>query len=165
MFVPTAAGSDESPPFVLCSSLAREGAMSACDEEPCKSLIDEFWARAIAAGEAQLLTRLHCDVHKAALRGYALLFSLWLAVFASALACQAFLLPPILCATLVLAAMLLLAALLVWGVRLWILERILRRHQAICRRRHSEMLSTRRAIAVRCPRECMPPWVKIDCNC
>lgn len=139
--------------------------MSACDEEPCKSLIDEFWARAIAAGEAQLLTRLHCDVRKAAWRFYAQLFSLWLASLASALACEALLLPPWLCAGLIVAAFLLLAALFVWGVRLWVLERILRRLQETCRRRHSEMLSTRRAIAVRCPRECMPEWVKIDCDC
>jgi len=40
--------------------------MSACDEEPCKSLIDEYWAQTIAASEAEIVLRLHCDVWKAA---------------------------------------------------------------------------------------------------
>ena len=139
--------------------------MSVCEEEPCKSLIDEFWKHAINAGDAQLGVRLHCDVRKIVLRDYRILFSLWVAVFASALACHALFLPPLLCSALTVAAMLLLGALLVWGVRLAILDRITRRHQEICRHHWHHMLAARRAIAVRCPRECQPQEVKIECDC
>ena len=139
--------------------------MSACDEEPCKSLIDEFWARAIDAAEAELVTRLHCDVWKAARRDYWTLFSLWSAALAYALACGALGLPAAVCAAITLASFALLAAVIVWGIRIARLRRLLRIHQKICSRRHSEMLSVRRQIALRCPRECQPQWVQISCGC
>lgn len=139
--------------------------MSACDEEPCKSLIDEFWAKAIDASDAALVARLHCDVWKAARRDYWILFSLWAAVFAYALMCATLHLPPPVCAALTAASFALLLALFVWGVRIARLRRLVRIFEEICRRRHSEMLSVRRAIAVKCPRECQPEWVKIECGC
>ena len=139
--------------------------MSACDEEPCKSLIDEFWARAIDASEQALITRLHCDVWKAARGDYWILLSLWAAALAHALACAALGLPAALCAAATIASLALLAALIVWGIRIAWLRRLLRIHQKLCSRRHSEMLSVRRQIAVRCPRECQPQWVRISCDC
>ena len=139
--------------------------MSACDEEPCKSLIDDYWATTITASDAELVLRLHCDVWKAARRDYWILFSIWLAVFAQAVACSALHLPPVACATLTWASFLLLLALIVWGIRIVRLRRLVRVHEAICRRLYSEMLSIRRAIAVRCPRECQPQAVKIECAC
>ncbi|MDB5706014.1 MAG: hypothetical protein JWN66_3130 [Sphingomonas bacterium] len=139
--------------------------MSACDEEPCKSLIDDYWAKTIIASEAELVLRLHCDVWKAARRDYWMLFSIWLAVFAHAVACAALHWPPVACAALTWASFLLLSALIVWGIRILGLRRLVRVHEAICRRLYSEMLSIRRAIAVQCPRECQPQAVKIECGC
>ena len=139
--------------------------MSACDEEPCKSLIDRYWATAIDGWEAQLAVRLHCDLLKRAERDYWILFSLWAAAFAYAVACAALGLPAPLCAALTLASFALLAALAVWTVRIARLRRLLARYQEACRRRYSEMLSLRRQIAVRCPRECQPEAVRIECGC
>jgi hypothetical protein len=139
--------------------------MSECDKEPCKGLIDKFWAAAIDAQETALACRLHCDVWQAALRGFAMLFALWAAVLAQALACAALHLPPWLCRGLTLLSLALLAALLVWAVRMARLRWLVRQHQRLCRRRFSEMLSVRREIAVRCPRECQPEKVEIDCGC
>jgi len=139
--------------------------MSACDEEPCKSLIDEYWARTIAASDAEMVLRLHCDVWKAARHGYWILFSVWLAVFAHAAACTALHLPPIACAALTAMSLLLLLSLIVWGIRIARLRWLVRVHQEICRRLYSEMLSLRRAIAVQCPRECQPQAVRIECGC
>lgn len=139
--------------------------MSACDEEPCKLLIDDYWARTIAASEAEIVLRLHCHVWKAAQRGYWILFSISLAVFAHAAACTALRLPPVACAALTALSFLLLLSLIVWGIRIARLRRLVRVYQEICRRLYSEMLSIRRAIAVQCPRECQPRAEKIECGC
>ena len=98
--------------------------MSVCEEEPCKSLIDEYWKHAIHCSEARLIVRLHCDVRRIVWRDYKILFSLWAAAFASALACQALHLPSLVCIALTGTALLLLAALFAWGIRLAILDRI-----------------------------------------
>lgn len=139
--------------------------MSECDKEPCKGLIDKFWAAAIEAQNAALFCRLQCDVWKAALRWFAMLFALWAAVLAQALACAALHLPPLLCRGLTLLSLALLAALLVWTVRMAWLRWLVGQQQRLCRRRFSEMLSVRREIAVRCPRECQPQAVEITCGC
>ncbi len=101
----------------------------------------------------------------AAQRGYWILFSIWLAVFAHAVACAALHLPPVACAALTAMSFLLLLSLAVWGIRIVRLRRLVRVHEHICRRLYSEMLSIRRAIAVKCPRECQPQAVKIECGC
>ena len=139
--------------------------MSACDEEPCKSLIDDYWARTIEATEAELGLRLLCDLWKAAMRGYWVLFSLWAAAFAYAVACAALYLPPWLCTGVTVTSFLLLLSLIAWGVRIAWLRRLVRAQEEICRRLYSEMLSLRRQIAVRCPRECQPQAVQIKCTC
>lgn len=139
--------------------------MSVCDEEPCKGLIDQFWAAAIEAQEAALGCRLHCDLWKAALQWFAMLFALWAAVLAQALACAALHLPPWLCGGLTVLSLTLLAALLLWTMRMARLRWLVRQHQRRCRRAWSEMLSMRRQIAVRCPRECQPERVEVECGC
>ena len=139
--------------------------MSACDEEPCKGLIDQYWATTYDAMEAELILRLHCDVWRAAQRGYWILFSLWVAAFAYALMCATLNLPPPACAALLAASAALLLALIVWGIRIARLRRLVRIHEKICSRLYNEMLSLRRQIAVRCPRECQPQAVRIRCSC
>lgn len=139
--------------------------MSACDEEPCKSLIHAYWDKTYTALDAELVLRLHCDVWTIARRDYRILFSLWLAVFAQAVACAALHLPPAVCAAVTAASFLMLLALFVWGIRIVRLRRLVRVHEEICRRLYSEMLSIRRAIAVQCPRECQPEAVTIRCTC
>jgi hypothetical protein len=139
--------------------------MSKCDEEPCKSLIDQYWAKAIAGWEAELVLRLHCDVWKAALRHYWVLFSIWLAVFAHAMMCATLHLPPIACTALTGASIALLLALLVWGIRIVRLRLLIGDYEKACSLLYSEMLSLRRQIAVLCPRECQPEAVRIRCSC
>lgn len=139
--------------------------MSACDEEPCKSLIGDYWHHAFDAALAQMAVRTLCEARKAALHQAALLFALWLATFASALACHALGLPDWLCAALTVAAMLLLAALFVWAVRIMVIDAMLKSAKAKCRRHYNAALSAVRAIAVRCPRECMPDWQRMSCDC
>lgn len=139
--------------------------MSACDEEPCKSLIDQYWAKAIDAQGAELAMRLHCDVWKAATRGWWMLFALWFAAFAQAAACAALHLPPVACTALTILSFALLAALAAWGVRILWLRRLVRAYEKACRDLFSEMLSLRRQIAVRCPRECQPQAVTIRTSC
>jgi hypothetical protein len=149
----------------MVAAKRREATMSACDEEPCKSLIDNYWDKTFTAQDAELVLRLHCDVWKAARHDYWILFSLWLAVAASAMACAALHLPPVACAALTVTSFLLLLSLFVWGIRIVRLRRLVRVYEAICRRHYSEMLSIRRAIAVKCPRECQPQAVRIECSC
>ncbi|MET1112824.1 MAG: hypothetical protein ABWX67_14995 [Allosphingosinicella sp.] len=139
--------------------------MPACDQEPCKSLIDLYWANAIAGRNAALAVRLHCDVLRRVRRGYRILFSLWAAALASALACHAVRLELWLCVALDWMAMALLAGLFLWGVRLLLLERSLGQMQIVCRHHWHEMLSIRRSIAVQCPRECQPEAVDFECDC
>ncbi|HET9638683.1 MAG TPA: hypothetical protein VFP12_05715 [Allosphingosinicella sp.] len=139
--------------------------MSACDQEPCKSLIDRYWANAIAGSDSALAVRLHCDVRRRVWRGYRILLSLWAAALASALACHAVRLEPWLCLALDWMAIVLLAGLFVWGARLALLERNLGLLQETCRRHWHEMLSLRRSIAVQCPRECQPEPVEFECDC
>jgi hypothetical protein len=139
--------------------------MSACDQEPCKSLIDRYWATAIAGSNAALAVRLHCDVRRRVWRGYRILFSLWAAALASALACHAVRLEPWLCLALDWLAIALLAGLFLWAGRLLLLERSLGQMQVVCRHHWHQLLSHRRAIAVKCPRECQPEPVEIECDC
>lgn len=139
--------------------------MSACDEEPCKSLIGEYWETVFDAKLAELVLRAHCDVWKAARRDYWILLSIWGAVFAQAVACAAMHLVAWLCAALAAASLVLLASLLVWFVRILRFRVIVRVHEKICSDLYSKMLSLRRQIAVRCPRECQPQAVVIDCRC
>jgi hypothetical protein len=139
--------------------------MSACDEEPCKSLIDRYWATVFDASDAELVLRVHCDVWNIARRDYWILVSIWAAIFAYAVACAALHLPPVVCAALTAASFALLAALIVWGIRIARLRRLTRIYEQICSRLYSEMLSIRREIAVRCPRECQPQAVKIKYRC
>ncbi len=35
--------------------------MAACDKEPCKSLVDLYWAAAISGSQAAQMTRAMCD--------------------------------------------------------------------------------------------------------
>jgi len=139
--------------------------MSKCDEEPCKSLIDRYWAKAIDGAQAELMLRAHCDLWKAALRHYWVLFSIWLAVFAHAMMCAALHLPPIACTALTATSLILILALLLWGVRIVRLRRLVGQYEKICSLIFSEMLSLRREIAMRCPRECQPQAVTIKCSC
>ncbi len=139
--------------------------MSECDKEPCKGLIDEFWAKAIEAQDAALGCRLHCDVWKAALRMFWVLVALWAAALSQALACAALHLPPFLCGLLTVLSLILLAALIVWATRVVWLGRLARAAHDTCRLRVSEMLSIRRQIAVLCPRECQPERVVVECGC
>src|ERR1044071_4004565 len=115
--------------------------MSVCDEEPCKSLIDDYWATTIEASEAELGLRLLCDLWKAAMRGYWALFALWAAAFAYAGGCAALYLPPWLCTGVTVASFLLLLALVGWGARILWLRREVRAQERICSRLYSEMLS------------------------
>ena len=139
--------------------------MSACDDEPCTSLIDRYWATTYDAMEAELVLRLHCDVLKWARRDYWMLFSLWAAAFAYALLGATLLWPPIVCAALIAASLALLGALVVWAIRIARLRRLVKVHETICSRLYSQMLSLRRQIAVQCPRECQPQAVRIRCRC
>jgi hypothetical protein len=139
--------------------------MSECDKEPCKSLIDAYWAKAIDAHDAAFACRVHCDLWKAALRGFWMLFAIWFAVFAYAVACTALHLPPWACAGLTWASLALLAALIVLGIRTLQLRALAAEAEKACRRRYSEMLSAHRAISVQCPRECRPEIVRIECGC
>lgn len=139
--------------------------MSACDEEPCKSLIGDYWETVFEASMAELVLRAHCEVLKTARGDYWKLLSIWGAVFAQAVACMALHLPPWLCAGLAGASLVLLVLLLVWFVRIMRFRAIVRVHERICRDLYSKMLSLRRQIAVRCPRECQPQAVAINCTC
>ena len=139
--------------------------MSKCDEEPCKSLIDRYWAKAIDGAEAELFLRAHCDVWKAVMRQYWILFSIWAAVFAHAMMCATLHLPPIACTILTGMSIILLLALLLWGIRIVRLRRLVGQYEKICSLIFSEMLSLRREIAMRCPRECQPQAVTIKCSC
>ena len=139
--------------------------MSECDKEPCKSLIDAYWAKAVDAHDAALTARVHCDLWKAGLQFFWILFAIWLAVFAQAAACAALHLPEWVCAGLTVASLALLGALATGGVRILLLGRLAQRAREACRLRHSEMLSAHRAISVNCPRECRPEIVKVECGC
>lgn len=139
--------------------------MSKCDEEPCKSLIERYWWKAIDGAEAELMLRAHCDVWKAAMRQYWVLFSFWVAVFAYAVMCATLHFPPIACAALTATSIALMLSLLVWAIRLVRLRRLVGQYEKICSLIFSEMLSIRREIAMRCPRECQPQAVTIKCSC
>lgn len=139
--------------------------MSACEEEPCKSLIDDYWGKAIATMQFKQSLQLWCGLRNMVRNLVIAMFLLWFAVFSHAIACLAGIMPSSFCNALVVASFILLGLLAVVSIVYGLLSERVRRLSIVCRELYIASLEAYKALIQGCPKECWPDLQKIDCDC
>jgi hypothetical protein len=141
------------------------GSYDNCEQEPCKTLRQNYINAAILAIDQERLVKPLCRVYRFFLRLLWLLLVFLLLVTILALVCAANPVFPVLCVALNAIMMLLAAAVLALSIYVGLLRRALLQQEVACDLLLVSMKIAYLKMVVDCPRECWIPEVKVECSC